>query len=336
MTTVAPTKDNTMDMRARAFVALLPALAAVCPALGQTGSYPNKVVRWVVPFAAGGGTDVVARPIAISMGEVMGQPIAYDNRGGGNGMIAGEIVARAAPDGYTLLVGSPSVMTVNQHLYAKMPFDPLKDFVPVAKLANVPNLLIAHPSLAARTIQELIEYAKANPGKVNWASSGIGSGGHLAIELLQIKTGIKVLHIVYKGAGPALIAVIGGDAQLMFGGPGVFMPNLKAGRVRAIVIGSRQRIPILPDVPTLNESGLPGMETGSWYGLVAPAGTPATIIKSIHAATIKVLNMPETTARLAADGAIVSNFTPEQFGQDIRNEAAMWARVIKQAGIKLD
>ena len=325
-----------MDMRARAFVALLPALIVVCPALGQTGSYPNKVVRWVVPFAAGGGTDVVARPIAISMGEVMGQPIAYDNRGGGNGMIAGEIVARAAPDGYTLLVGSPSVMTVNQHLYAKMPFDPLKDFVPVAKLANVPNLLIAHPSLAARTIQELIEYAKANPGKVNWASSGIGSGGHLSIELLQIKTGIKVLHIVYKGAGPALIAVIGGDAQLMFGGPGVFMPNLKAGRVRAIVIGSRQRIPILPDVPTLNESGLPGMETGSWYGLVAPAGTPATIIKSIHAATIKVLNMPETTARLAADGAIVSNFTPEQFGQDIRNEAAMWARVIKQAGIKLD
>lgn len=325
-----------MNLRAYAILALLPTLAVACPAHAQTGNYPNKVVRWVVPFAAGGGTDVVARPIAISMGEVMGQPIAYDNRGGGNGMIAGEIVARAAPDGYTLLVGSPSVMTVNPHLYAKMPFDPLRDFVPVAKFASVPNLLIAHPSLPARTIQELIDYAKANPGKVNWASSGIGSGGHLAIELLQIKTGIKVAHIVYKGAGPALIAVIGGDAQLVFGGPGVFMPNLKAGRVRAIVIGSAQRIPILPEVPTLNESGLPGMESGSWYGLVAPTGTPGAIIKSIHAATIKVLNMPETTARLAADGAIVSSFTPEQFGQDMRSESSVWARVIKQAVIKLD
>jgi tripartite-type tricarboxylate transporter receptor subunit TctC len=315
---------------------LLPASFAGGPAHAQKATYPTKVIRWVVPFAAGGGTDVVARPIALAMGEGMGQPIAYDNRGGGNGMIAGEIVARAAPDGYTLLVGSPSIMTANQHLYAKMPFDPLKDFVPIVKFANVPNLLIANPALPARTVQELIDYAKANPGKVNWASSGIGSGGHLAIELMQSKTGIKVVHIVYKGAGPALIAVIGGDAQLLFGGPGVFMPHLKAGRVRALAIGSMQRVAILPEVPTLNESGLPGMETGSWYGLVAPTGTPPAIIKFIHAATIKVLNMPETGARLAADGAILSGNTPEQFAQEIRAEAAMWARVIKQAGIKLE
>jgi len=227
-------------------------------------------------------------------------------------------------------------MTTNQHLYAKMPFDPLKDFVPIVKFANVPNLLIANPALPARSVQELIDYAKANPGKLNWASSGIGAGGHLALELVQIKAGIKVVHVVYKGAGPALIAVIGGDAQLLFGGPGVFMPHLKAGRVRALAIGSLQRIAILPDVPTLNESGLPGMETGSWYGLVAPAATPAPIIKLIHAAAIKVLNMPESGARLAADGAILSGNTPEQFGQEIRAESAMWGRLIKQAGIKLD
>ena len=325
-----------MNLQTFALPALLPALTFAGPALAQAGKYPTKVIRWVVPFAAGGGTDVVARPIAISMGEVMGQPVAYDNRGGGNGMIAGEIVARAAPDGYTLLVGSPSIMTTNQHLYAKMPFAPLRDFVPISKFASVPNLLIAHPSLPARTVQELIEHARANPGKINWASSGIGAGGHLAIELMQIKTGIKVVHVVYKGAGPALIAVIGGDAQLMFGGPGVFMPNLKAGRVRALAIGSLQRISILPEVPTLNESGLPGMETGSWYGLVAPTGTPAAIIKLTHAATVKVLNMPETASRLAADGAIASGNTPEQFAQDIRTEAVMWARVIKQAGIKLE
>ena len=325
-----------MNTRAHAFLALLPALAVACPALAQTGSYPNKVVRWVVPFAAGGGTDVVARPIAIAMGEIMGQPIAYDNRGGGNGMIAGEIVARAVPDGYTLLVGSPSVLTVNQHLYAKMPFDPQRDFAPISKFASVPNLLVAHPALPARTLPELIEYARANPGKVNWASSGIGSGGHLAIEVLRSKARIDVVHIAYKGAGPALVAVIGGDAQLIFGGPGVFMQNLKAGRVRALAIGSLQRIAILPDVPTLSEAGFPGMESGSWYGLVAPKDTPGAVIRLIHAATMKVLNMPETTARLAADGAIPASYTPEQFAQDIRNQAAMWARVIRQAGIKLD
>ena len=325
-----------MRIPACAFLVLLPALVAAGSALAQAPKYPTKVVRWVVPFAAGGGTDVVARPIAVAMGDVLGQPVAYDNRGGGNGMIAGEIVARAAPDGYTLLVGSPSIMTTNQHLYAKMPFDPLKDFAPIVKFANVPNLLIANPALPARTVQELIDYAKANPGKLNWASSGIGAGGHLALELVQIKAGIKVVHVVYKGAGPALIAVIGGDAQLLFGGPGVFMPHLKAGRVRALAIGSMQRIAILPEVLTLNESGLPGMETGSWYGLVAPAGTPASVIRLINAVAIKVLNMPESGARLAADGAIVSGNTPEQFGQEIRAESAMWSRVIKQAGIKLD
>ncbi|MDB5808988.1 MAG: protein bugT-like protein [Betaproteobacteria bacterium] len=325
-----------MKARAVLSIALLALQVATAAAFAQAGRYPTKVVRWVVPFAAGGGTDVVARPIALAMGEAMGQPVAYDNRGGGNGLIAGEIVARAAPDGYTLLVGSPAIMTANQHLYAKMPFDPLRDFVAIAKFANVPNLLIANPSLPSRTLPELIDYAKSNPGKVNWASSGIGSGGHLAIELVQIKTGIKVLHIVYKGAGPALIAVIGGDAQLMFGGPGVFMPHLKAGRVRALAIGSLQRIPILPEVPTLNESGLAGMQTGSWYGLVAPAGTPPAIIKTIHATTVKILNMSDIAARLTADGAIVSGNSPEQFAQEIRDEAAMWGRVIKQAGIKLD
>ncbi len=322
--------------RALYVTGLLSSLAIAFTAAAQAGAYPDKVVRWVVPYAAGGGTDVIARPLALAMGDLMGQPVAYDNRGGGNGLIAGEIVARAAPDGYTLLVGSPAVMTANQNLYAKMPFDPLRDFVAITKFASVPNLLIAHPALPARTVQELIEFAKTNPGKVNWASSGIGSGGHLAIELVQSKAGIKVVHIAYKGAGPALFAVISGDAQLMFGGPGVFLPQLKAGRVRAMAIGSLQRIPILPDVPTLNESGLPGMETGSWYGLVAPAGTPAPVIKSIHAAAVKVLSMPETAARLATDGAIVSGNTPGQFKEEIRVEAAMWARVIKQAGIKLD
>jgi len=270
------------------------------------------------------------------MGEMIGQPIVYDNRGGGNGIIAGEIVAKAAPDGYTLLVGSPAIITTNPSLYPKLPFDSLKDFTPISNFARVPNLLGAHPSLPVRNVQELIEYAKTNPGKVNWASSGIGSGGHLAVELIQIKTGIKVVHVAYKGAGPALVGLIGGNVHLLLAGPGVFMQHIKAGRVRPLAIGSLQRIAILPEVPTLNESGLPGMESGSWHGLMAPTGTSSAIIKFMHAATVKVLSMPEIAARLAADGALVSGNTPEQFGKDIRAETAMWARVIKEAKVRLD
>lgn len=323
-------------MRIRtACIALLITLGATS-AQAQNTQYPIRAIRWVVPYPAGGGADVVARPIALAMGELIGQPIVYDNRGGGSGIIAGEIVARAAPDGYTLLLGNPALITTNPSLYAKMPFDTLKDFMPISRFANVPNLLGAHPSLPARTVQELIDYAKANPGKINWASSSIGSGGHLAVELIQIKAGIKVVHVAYKGAGPALVGLIGGSVHLLFAGPGVLMQHLKAGRVRALAIGSAQRIPILPEVPTLNESGLPGMESGSWHGLMAPTGTPAAVIKFLYATTVKVLHMPETVARLGADGALVSGNTPEQFGKDIRTETAMWARVIKEAGVKLD
>jgi tripartite-type tricarboxylate transporter receptor subunit TctC len=313
-------------------------LAVACvPALhAQSTTYPIRPIRWVIPFAPGGGTDVVARPMAIAMGEVLGQGIVYDNRGGGGGLIAGEIVARSAPDGYTLLVGGPALLTTNPHLYAKMPFDVVRDLTPISKIANAPNILGAHPSLPARNVQELIEYCKANPGKVNWASSGIGTGGHLSIEQFQMRTQTKVVHVAFKGAGPALVSLMGGSVQLLIAVPGVYMQHIKSGRVRALAVGSLQRIPILPEVPTLNESGLPGMETSSWYGLVAPAGTPAAVIKTLHAATLKALAAPEIKARMLADGVIASGNTPEQFAQEMRSESAMWARVIKQAGIRLD
>jgi tripartite-type tricarboxylate transporter receptor subunit TctC len=302
----------------------------------QTIAYPTRPIRWVIPFAPGGGTDVVARPMAIAMGDALGQGIVYDNRGGGGGLIAGEIVARAAPDGYTLLIGGPALLTTNPHLYAKMPFDVVKDFAPISKIANAPNILGAHPSLPARNVQELIEYCKANPDKVNWASSGIGTGGHLAVEQFQMRTRTKVVHVAFKGAGPALVSLIGGSVQLLIAVPGVFMQHIKGGRVRALAVGSPQRVPILPEVPTLNESGLPGMETSSWYGLVAPTGTPAAAIKTLHAATVKALSTPEIKARMLTDGVIASGNTPEQFAQEMHTESAMWARVIKQAGIKLD
>src|SRR5258706_1198981 len=250
--------------------------------------------------------------------------------------MGGELVKGASREEYPVGVATPAVMTVNPSLFAGMPFDPIKDFAAITKVASTPNVLAAHPSFPVRTIQELVEYAKANPGKVNWASSGTGAGGHLALELFRIKAGVKVVHVPYKGAGPALVGLLGGNVDLLFAIPGVFMPHLKAGRLRAIGIGSLERIAILPDVPTLNESGFPGLESGSWDGLVAPAATPARIIKFTHAATVKVLNSPVIAARLAADGATAVGDTPEHFAKGIRDDTVMWARVIKEAGIKLE
>lgn len=312
------------------------ALVLIAAGTVHAQNFPTRPIRWVVPFAAGGGADVVGRPVALAMGELLGQPIVYDNRGGGNGMIAGEIVARAAPDGYTLLLGGPAILTANPHLYRKMPFDVEKDFVPITKIAGAPNVMGAHPGLPARNVQELIDYAKANPNKINWASSGIGTGGHIAVELFMMRTGTKVTHISFKGAGPALVSLMAGDVQLLVAVPGVFLQHLKTGRVRALAVGGLQRLPVLPQVPTLDESGLPGMQSGSWYGLIAPTGTPQSAIRALHAATVKVLAMPEINARLLADGAVPSGNTPEQLAKDIRAESAMWAKVIKQAGIRLD
>jgi tripartite-type tricarboxylate transporter receptor subunit TctC len=324
------------NMRPRLELAALLAVMSASTAFAQGERYPSKPIRWVVPYAAGGGTDVIVRPIALMLGEALGQPIPYDNRGGGGGVIAGEIVAKAAPDGYTMLVASPAVMTINAHLFGKMPFDPIKDFAAITKFASTPNMLAAHPSFPPRTIQELVDYAKANPGKVNWASSGTGAGGHLGLELFRLKAGIKVVHVPYKGAGPALVGLLGGNVDVLFANPGVFMQHLKAGRLRSIAVASQERLAVLPDVPTVNESGFPGFESGSWYGLVAPAGTPDRIIKLMHAASLKVVHSPEIGARLAADGATAVGDTPEHFAKTLRDDSAMWGRVIKEAGIKVE
>lgn len=316
------------------FAALL-SLLALSNAFAQgSAPYPNKPMRWLIPFAAGGGTDVVARPIALKMGERLGQSILYENRGGGGGIIAGEIVARATPDGYTLLVAAVAVMTVNVSLM-KMPFDPVKDFEPITKFASVPNILAARAAFAPRTVQEIVDYAKANPGKVIWGSSGIGSAGTLSMELFRLKTGINITHIPYKGAGPASVALISNEADLLFANPGVFMPHIKAGRLRAIGVASTKRISILADTPTLAESGFPGFASGSWYGLAAPARTPAKIIARLHAETVKVLADPDIIAQLARDGGTPVGNTPQAFAQEMREETAKWARVIKEANIKL-
>ena len=314
--------------------ALLLAAASIPSAFAQSGSYPTKPIRWIIPFAAGGGTDVIARPIAQKMSERLGQSIIYENRGGGGGIIAGEIVARATPDGYTLLVAAVAVMTVNVSLM-KMPFDPVKDFAPITKFASVPNMLVARAAFAPRTVKEIVDYATANPDKLKWASSGTGSGGMLGMERFRLKLGLKVTHVPYKGAGPATVALLSNEADLLFANPGVFMPHIKAGRLRPIAIADAKRIQILPDVPTMGEGGYPGFESGSWYGLAAPARTPAKIVSFLHAETVKVLAEPDIIARLALDGASPLGTTPQAFSQEIRDDIAKWARVIKEANIKM-
>jgi tripartite-type tricarboxylate transporter receptor subunit TctC len=300
----------------------------------QAVNYPTKPMRWVVPFAPGGGTDVVARPIALKMGERLGQPVLYDNRGGGGGILAGEIVARATPDGYTMLVAAVAVMTVNVSLM-KMPFDPVKDFAPVTKFASVPNLLAARASLPVKTVPELITYAKGAPGKLLWALSGVGSGGHLAMEMFRLSTGIDAVRVYYKGAGPATVALLSNEADVLFANPGVFMPHIKSGRLRALAVASRERIAVLPATPTFSEAGHTDFESGSWYGLAAPARTPPAIVERVYRVAAEVLKEPDIVARLAADGAMPVGSSPQAFSQEIRDDIARWAKVIKAANITL-
>jgi len=314
-------------------IALLAVLGLSSQAHAQ-GSYPSKPVRWVIPYAAGGGTDVVARPIAQKLSEALGQSIVYENRGGAGGLIAGELVARAAPDGYTLLVAAGNTHIFATLLYDKIPFDPVKDFAPITNFVEVPNILVARPSFPAKTIQELITFGKANPGKINWASSGNGAGGHLGLVLFSQRVGLKVAHIPYKGAGPATAAVLGNEADLLFANAGVFISHIKAGKLRGIGVGAPKRLAILPDLPTFAESGVPNVENGSIYGLVAPAGTPKAAIDKLHTELVKIIHSPESVARLESVGAMPVANTPAQFVQYLKLEVEKWGKIVRDNGIK--
>ena len=319
----------------RGIVAALIAAAGISSAWAQS-NYPNKPIRWIIPYASGGGTDVIARPIALKLGEVLGVPIVYENRGGGGGLIAGEIVARSAPDGYTLLVGSGNTHTFPTLLYDKVPYDPVKDYAPITNFVIAPNVLVAHPSFPPKTIRELVTYAKANPGKINWASSGNGSGGHLALVLFAREIGSKVLHVPFKGAGPAVTAMLGGETDLLFANTGVFLGHIQSGKLRPLGVAAMTRLALLPDVPTFNESGFPGFESSTYYGLLAPAGTPRPIINKLHGELVRIIQSPESVARLAAVGAIPVANTPEQFAEANRKDVAKWGKIIRENGIKAD
>src|SRR5512144_2335881 len=265
--------------------------------------YPTKPIRIVVPFPPGGATDLLARAVAQRLTEKWGQAVLVDNRPGAGGNIGSELVAKSAPDGYTLEMGTVGTHSINASLYAKMPYDHVKDFVPIILVAGVPNVLVVNPALPVNSVQELVAYAKANPGKLNFASSGNGTSIHLSGELFKVMAGVQMTHVPYKGSAPALQDLIGGQVQLMFDNLPPSLPQIKAGKLRALAVTTATRSPALPDLPTIAESGLPGFEASSWFGIVAPAGTPPAIVAKLNAEVAKWLASPEAQEKLLALGA---------------------------------
>jgi tripartite-type tricarboxylate transporter receptor subunit TctC len=313
------------------FTALAVALATALPAVAQT--YPARSVRVIVPYAAGGNTDFTARTVAGRLTEVFGQQVIVENRPGGATNIGSELVAKAPPDGYTLLMGGAS-NAINMSLFAKLPYDTLRDFTPVVWCVQGANVLAAHPSVPAKNLKELIALAKARPGQLNFASSGIGSSNQMAGELLKTMAGINIVHVPYKGNAPALTDAIGGHVEMLFVGVPALVPHLQGGRLRGIGIGSLKRFSAIPDVPTFDESGLRGYESTNWFGLLAPAKTPREIVFRLNGESSKVLASPDVRDRFINDGLEAKGGTPESFGTFIRAEIEKYAKVVKATGLK--
>lgn len=307
-------------------------LAIAAAALAQPG-YPTKPIRLIVPFAPGGGNDYLARLVGQKLGERLGQPFVVDNRAGASGIVATDIVAKAAPDGYTLLLGFVGPLALNPHL-ERVPYNPVRDFAAAGMLASSYHILVVNPAVPARSVKELIAVAKARPGEINYASSGSGATLHLVGELFKSVAGINITHIPYKGAGPAAIAVISGEAQMMFSSTTAVLPHIRTNRLTALAVTSPTRSPLVPEVPTLVESGLRGVEVGSWYALVAPAATPREIIARLNSELMKLAATPDYRQQLEKQAFEPLTSKPEQFSAFVQAELDKWGKVIKAAGIK--
>ncbi len=305
-------------------------------AQAQADAFPAKPIRIIVPFPAGGATDIAARVIADKMGLSWKQAVLVENRPGAGGNVGADFVAKSAPDGYTLVMGITGSHAINTSLYAKMPYDPVKDFEPVTQVAVVPNVIVVHPSVPARTLKELVDLAKRQPGKYDYASLGSGTAAHLGMELFKTSAGIFMVHIPYRGSAPAVADLIGGQVQVMMDGLPSALPHVKAGRLRALAVTSQKRSPAAPDLPTIAESGYPGFYADAWSGLFAPRGTPRAIVDKLAAETQRILNLPDVRERFAGLGAEPVGSTPAEFAQHVQREIDKWARVVKQSGAKVD
>jgi len=332
-----------MTRRRTLLVAAAAALAAASPATLAQLAWPNKPVRIVVPFAAGGTTDILARALAPELQKVFGQPFIVDNKPGAGGNLGAADVAKAAPDGHTLLMGTVGTHAINPSLYPKMPYDHVRDFVPVTLVAGVPNVLVLNPAMAQKyginSVADLVRVAKANPGKLNMASSGNGTSIHLAGELFKAMTGTFMVHFPYRGSGPALMDLMGGNTDLMFDNLPSALPQIKAGKLKALAVTSATRSAAVPDLPTVAEAGGPalaGYEASSWFGLLAPAGTPMDVVNRLQQETAKALSAPALKERLLAQGAIPGGNTSAEFAKLIADETRKWALVVKASGAKVD
>ncbi len=315
-------------------IALIPGVA-VSQAQSETG-YPSKPIRMIVPSAPGSGPDIMARAIGQKLTEALGQAIVIDDKPGAGGIIGSEAAAKAAPDGYTLIMSNAGAHTVNPSLYAKLPYDPIKDFAPVTLVALAPNILIVHPTLPVRNVKELIALAKAKPGELTFGSGGNGSTAHLSGEMFKTMAGINIVHIPFKGSPAAVIGVIAGQIALAIPNIPPALPHVRSGKLKALAVTTAKRAAGVPELPTVAESGLPGYEATAWFGVLAPAATPPQIIARLNAAIVKIAHAREMQDRLMAEGADAVGNTPEQFAQIIRNDIAKWAKVVKASGARAD
>jgi tripartite-type tricarboxylate transporter receptor subunit TctC len=325
-------------MKRRTLLAAVATLAALFgahfpePAAAQ--AWPNKPIRLMVPFPPGGSTDIVARIVAQKLGERLGQSLVVENRGGAGGTIGTAQVAKAAPDGYTLTVASTSTHVVAPHVYSKLEYDPVKDFTPIGLMAVSPYLLVVNPALPAKTLQEFVNHARAQPGKLNYASAGVGSTTHLAMEMLKTSSKTFMLHIPYNGNGPAGAAVIAGQVEALFGSLPALLPHAKSGRARALAVGTPKRSPSLPDVPTVAESGYPGFDASLWLALMAPAGTPPAIVERVNREMVALINTPETREAFDKAGTEQLTGTPAALAAMIRDGLPKYAAIVKASGVK--
>jgi tripartite-type tricarboxylate transporter receptor subunit TctC len=326
--------------RSRFLVAVASAVVGIAlafPALSQApAAYPNRPVKLVVPFPPGGPLDIVGRAIAQKLSEAWGQAVVVDNRPGAGGNIGADIVAKSPPDGYTILMGALSTHAVNPSLYAKMPYDAVADFAPITLVAVTPNVLVVNASLPVDSAKEFIAYAKANSGKLAFGSGSNGSAGHLAGELFKVDTGAEITHVPYKGGAPATQALLAGDTQFMFDNLANAMPQVKAGKFKALAVTTAQRSKLAPELPTMAEAGLPGFDISTWFGLFAPAGTPKDVIAKWNGEVAKILTSPEMREKLIAQGAEPAPTTPGEFAAFVKNEITKYAKIVKASGAKVD
>ena len=302
----------------------------------QAQGYPNHPIRLVVPYPPGGTADLLARVLGQKLGESLGQPIIVEDRGGAGGNIATDLVAKSAPDGYTLLMANASVLAINPTLFGSLPFDPMRDFAPVSLVADVPLILVVHPSLPVRSVKELLALAKARPGEINYAAAGLGSTTHLSMELFKTMAGVKLVTIPFKGSGPALAALIAGQVPVMFELFPTALGFVKSGKLRPLAVTSSVRSPLMPELPTVAETGLPGFEVASWFGVVAPAGTPKEIVARLNADIVRIVSSADMRERFAGLGAEPHANSPEQFSQFILTEFKKWAQIVKDSGAHVE